>query len=103
MANKFEMGSSAFAIPQDANKHKHLNDKELEQAMQMYGANDYEEDIDPVEYRSKQETSKKAAKKIIAFQEHIKQKELNEELKKAKQKKVGFRITRIGEIFSRVA
>lgn len=105
MANKFEMGSSEFTIPEQAKEH--YTKEELEAKKDMYSANEYDDGIDPVDYlekqKEKQEISKKAAKKILAFQEHVKQKELNEELKSAKKKNIGFRITHLSEIFSRAA
>ena len=99
MANKFEMGSSEFTLPEQAKEH--YTDEQFEEKREMYDAIEYEEGIDPIEYKAKQETSKKAAKKIIEFQKHINEKVLNKELKAAKMKNIGKKT--LSSVFMRAA
>lgn len=105
MANKFEMGSSEFLIPQATDKH--YTEEEFKQKQDMYDAIDYISGVDPVEYeknRNNKQVSKKAVEKIIKFREHhIDTKELDKELKEAKSKKVGAKMISFKNIFSRAA
>lgn len=63
MANKFEMGSSEYAFPQQAKEH--YNDEELDQAQDMYSAIEYESGIDPDEYDSSNKEVTEEAKALI--------------------------------------
>lgn len=63
MANKYEMGSSEFAIPEAAKEH--YSEAELEEKQEMYGAIEYESGIEPDEYdSSKVEVSKETEEMI---------------------------------------
>ena len=50
MANKFEMGSSEYAIPTASDEH--YTEAELNDKQEMYGAIEYESLVDPDEYDS---------------------------------------------------
>lgn len=63
MANKFEMGSKEFAIPEQAKEH--YNDEEMDQAQDMYSAIEYESGIDPDEYDSSNKEISDQAKALI--------------------------------------
>ncbi len=65
MANKFELGSSEWAIPESTNEH--YTDEEFEQAQEMYSANAYDEGVTPDQYVSKKEVSKDAERMISEF------------------------------------
>jgi uncharacterized protein (UPF0128 family) len=100
MANKYELGSSVYAIPVKAKEH--YTKKELDKKIDMYSAIEYDSGKDPVEYSEEQEKgreiTKKAARKILAFKER--QKKLNEQLESAKKKDIGFKLI---NFFSRAA
>ena len=65
MANKFEMGSSEFAIPEQAKEH--YTDEEFDEKREMYSAIEYEDGIAPDQYESKKEISKDAERKLAEF------------------------------------
>ena len=63
MANKFEMGSSEYALPQQAKEH--YDEQQLDQAQDMYSAIEYESGIDPDEYDSSKVEATEQAKALI--------------------------------------
>ena len=63
MANKFEMGSSEYAFPQQAKEH--YDEQQLDQAQDMYSAIEYESGIDPDEYDSSNKEVTEEAKALI--------------------------------------
>jgi hypothetical protein len=65
MANKFEMGSKEFAIPEQTNNH--LSDEEFEDERDKYDAIEYETLKDEEGYVSKKEVSKDAEKMLKEF------------------------------------
>ncbi len=80
MANKFEMGSTEFAIPTKAKEH--YSEEEFEAKQAMYDTIEYEEGIDPSEYESKKVITDEA-KALI---------EMRKERQKA-DKKFGHKLT----------
>ena len=67
MANKFEMGSKEFAIPEQTNNH--LSDEEFEDERDKYDAIEYETLKDEEGYVSKAEVSNALQKEITQFKQ----------------------------------
>ena len=65
MAKIIEFGSKEFAIPETAKEH--YDEEKLEEAKEMYSANDYEEWVTPEDYVAPEKVSKNAEKKIANF------------------------------------
>ena len=65
MKKNFELGSSEFAIPEQAKEH--YTDEEFKEKQDMYDAIEYEEGIEPDGYVSKEKISKKAESQIAQF------------------------------------
>ena len=65
MANKFEMGSKEFAIPEQAKKH--YTDEQFEAEQDMYDAIEYETLKDEEGYVSKKEVSEDTEKMLKEF------------------------------------
>lgn len=104
MANKFEIGSENFQLPEQTKEH--YNEKQFEEKRDMYEANDYDslafETYENEEnYDSKQ--TKEIGKKLKNFQEKYSQSQLDKELKKAKAKNIGSKMSSLKNIFLRAA